>query len=409
MNFNTDNNQVLNCTVDYGSTAENLKLRTKPDLTNNQFSAVLGSSTQTTNQYIYYKINCSSSEKQCVLNSKIKVNSQGTSSTSSSNNTNTNNSGNDPNALADTIKKTVEQIKVAMDTTLGKVATVTPAIGVIASMVIANPQSISSFSNIMTGFLWFIKKEKKKKLGIIFSQEDKKPIPFAVIRLIDPKTKRVIKQTVSNLRGKYNLIVDPGDFLLEIAHDRFNKYSAELKVPGPEASLLTKNLGLTRATIKEERKINYRKLFSILSRCFFVAGFGVSIFSLIIDFRLINILIVLLYAVQLVVMYLQRDPRGWGILFDANTKQPLSGVFVSILDPSEQRQLDVQISDSKGRFGFDLDDGKYLLRAYLEDYNIVTINQSIPTESLTNGEKVLLVKSQKIDDLGIGMKKSIIL
>ena len=66
---------------------------------------------------------------------------------------------------------------------------------------------------------------KKKGKGIIFSVEDKKPIAFAVIRLIDPLTNKTLKETVSDLKGKYGVIVSPGNYLLTVSQEGFIQFS----------------------------------------------------------------------------------------------------------------------------------------------------------------------------------------
>jgi hypothetical protein len=282
---------------------------------------------------------------------------------------------------------------------------IAPAVGAIANLLLAYPQAFGSLSNMITGFFWFFTKSKKKRMGMVYSAEDKKAIPFAVIRLLDSTTNRVIKETITNLKGKYNMIVDPGIYTLEISHDLYQKYSSRYEAKGSEASILAENIGLAKSSSSVQEKINLRNLFRGISRALFIFGFVFTAFSMLFNSTILNFLLLVLYFLQAMIMSAQKEQRGWGLIFDSATKAPLNGGFMSILDQEEQRQTDVQITDKAGRFGFNLGNKEYLLRVSVPGFNIETLNQNIKTKDLPSGEKVLIVNAKKISNLEIGMKK----
>jgi hypothetical protein len=60
--------------------------------------------------------------------------------------------------------------------------------------------------------------------------------------------------------------------------------------------------------------------------------------------------------------------RNWGIVVDGATNISIHGAFVRLYDVKESRQVDVQITDEKGRYRFKVSRGSYLLRADSDGY-----------------------------------------
>ena len=396
LTFTTDNNQSLNCEVDYGNNSTTFGLSTVPEIIEGKFLAIIDISQFPADKSIYYKVKCSVLDKMCSYNGLLEINNTAPKTIINNDMLIT---------IGEVLTDTVTIAKQAVESPTGKIFTFVPAVGAIASIAVAYPQSVTSLSNMITGFLWIFRPERKRRQGIVYGQDDKNPVPFAVIRLIDPSSNKVIKQTVSNLQGKYNMIIDPGVFILEVSHEFYAKYSSELKVQGPKPLLLAQNIGLAKGTVVNIGGVNFRMFLNKFSKALFIFGIVVTVFSLSVNFQPINIALLAVYLVQILIIYLQRDPRGWGVIFDTDTKAPLKGGFMSVLDPVEQRQTDVQITDLKGRFGFNLDNKKYLLHIYMPGYNVASVNQNIESIKLASGEAVLIVNPKDIENLGIGMKR----
>ena len=65
----------------------------------------------------------------------------------------------------------------------------------------------------------------------------------------------------------------------------------------------------------------------------------------------------------------------------------MNGAFVRLFDTKEGRQIDVQMVDTKGRYGFLADDKKeYYLRADCNGYKFPSGKDSDKTIKLENGE-----------------------
>ena len=87
----------------------------------------------------------------------------------------------------------------------------------------------------------------------------------------------------------------------------------------------------------------------------------------------------------------------WGIVFDSQTKQPLRGVTISIIDEGGH-VVDVSTSDSQGRYGFLPKPGNYTLAIVKKTYELETTKM----EDILYGQ---LYTGQAIKIEGSDMKK----
>jgi len=70
----------------------------------------------------------------------------------------------------------------------------------------------------------------------------------------------------------------------------------------------------------------------------------------------------------------KKKEDDWGVVFDSQTRQPLSGATVSIIDEAGH-VIDTATSDSHGRYGFLPKPGSYTLAVNKKDYELEKTNQ----------------------------------
>lgn len=75
--------------------------------------------------------------------------------------------------------------------------------------------------------------------------------------------------------------------------------------------------------------------------------------------RIINIIIAIPF---------RRKRRPYGVVYDAETKQPLDPVYVTVYDATTNKQIDTKITDIHGRYGFLLPVGTYRMSAQKTHY-----------------------------------------
>ena len=275
--------------------------------------------------------------------------------------------------------------------------------GAVAMLVVA-PISLMIIPQIFSkGFLWYLPPKKRKPWGVVYDIENRKPIAFAIVRILNG-TGKVLKETVSDLKGRYDFILDPGTYTMEIESGSFAKYTSQVNIRNTDEQHtedvgLAKGSGASRFMLKE--KLYYIYLYSFWT--IGTIGLIFSAISLILGFDVLNLLILIFYAVQIYFLLKTRKPQNWGYVFDTITDERLTGVFVRILGITDGRQLNVILTDEKGRFSLRLDEGDYLLKTDMPGYTLSDSHQHIQT--LPTGDKVTKISS---NDLKNGVELGLI-
>jgi 5-hydroxyisourate hydrolase-like protein (transthyretin family) len=220
------------------------------------------------------------------------------------------------------------------------------------------------------------KRGNTKNRGVIYDTEGSLPVAFAVVRVYD-KMKKLVTETVSDIKGRYLLNVANGDYWIEISHSDFNVLSSDISVKSEDD--LNRDFGLVKKDGTLLHKINWgiKVLLDTINRkwisAIIIIGFLFSLFCLIANPELLNIVIVSLYLFQFAFIFLSRlFSKETGIVYDAETGKKLKGVFVKIYSISESRQLESTLTREDGRYGFNLPDGKYKIAALKAGYVLDT-------------------------------------
>lgn len=94
--------------------------------------------------------------------------------------------------------------------------------------------------------------------------------------------------------------------------------------------------------------------------------------------------------------------EDWGVVFDSETKRPIGGVVISLINESGH-VVDTVVSDSQGRYGFLPNPGKYTMRISRQNY---TFDRSEKESSLYGdlyaGEEINVSENQ-IEKMSIAM------
>src|SRR5260221_10513757 len=100
-----------------------------------------------------------------------------------------------------------------------------------------------------------------------------------------------------------------------------------------------------------------------------IVGLVFSIIAVIISPVLLNFVIVAIYGGEFTILILlNRNVRKWGFIYEVGTNKRILGASVRVFDTKENRQLDVQLTDDGGRFGFNFKEGEYLIQVNALDH-----------------------------------------
>jgi hypothetical protein len=116
-----------------------------------------------------------------------------------------------------------------------------------------------------------------------------------------------------------------------------------------------------------------------------------------------NITVLVLYGVQGIIYVMTSAPRGWGKITSMSGDY-IQGAFVRLFDKQAGRQIDAQITDNKGRFGFILPDNNesYLLMVNAEGYRFPSPGQ-VDLYRSPSGQEFIEVNKNSIKDLNISL------
>ena len=258
---------------------------------------------------------------------------------------------------------------------------------------LASPASfgLTSFHLFGSGFFLLLGRRQKKSWGVVYDEGNKKPIPFAVIKLYSESGK-FLKDTVSDTVGRFVFAVDKGKYWMEvraqgyqpISHrnedfnaafyrgENINIVDGDVAL-GVKIPLISENISAAEnffQKFKRNAPEYFRSLaiviFVISLILFFVTSTAFNLFTVVVYFALS---IYLFYNYTIVT-------KSVGILFEKNIDTRIKSAFVSILSTDAKNLVqDLILTDEKGRFPLLLDPGKYIVDVNLPEYKIDSVNE----------------------------------
>ncbi len=238
-------------------------------------------------------------------------------------------------------------------------------------------------------FIWLFRR-KKKGWGVVYNSITKEPLDLAVVRLYDKNQEKLLKSKVTDRQGRYNFLVDQGEYYLEVGKPKMDfpseilknqeedkRYSdvytgGIIKIRQGEKGIITANIPLDpedcRASDREIKRkhfhYNIRRNISVVGPVFSVISFAVSPGWLTAGFLLFHFSLFHLFQR----LAEQHNLRNWGIVFNQESTKPINKAIVRIFSPEYDRMLETQITDRHGRYGFFAGNNNYYLTAGKNGY-----------------------------------------
>ncbi|MBU0649388.1 carboxypeptidase-like regulatory domain-containing protein, partial [Patescibacteria group bacterium] len=296
----------------------------------------------------------------------------------------------------ETVADTAERIQDAIQNTImealpGTEEQAEEAIGIAAPVAVGlallNFGTAISLVNLLpllyalfTQPLLLLGKRKRKRWGVVYNSISKVPIDLAVVRLIDLRTKKIVRTRITDREGRYFFMAKPGSYRIEVAKPGFvfptvtlrqekedsqyiDLYHGEAIVVREASRQITVNIPID-PVVATERPLKLIIYFYLRKIQMAVASISIL---LALGLLMVNPswLMLVYFVAQVAIFALfwrlakPKKPKGWGIVYDRNTKKPLANAIVRIFDHKFNRLLEAQVTDSKGRYSFLVGSNKY--------------------------------------------------
>jgi ELWxxDGT repeat protein len=103
----------------------------------------------------------------------------------------------------------------------------------------------------------------------------------------------------------------------------------------------------------------------------------------------------------------KKDQEGWGTVFDSQTKRPIRGVIISLINQTGH-VVDTSVSDSQGRYGFLPNAGTYAINVSKDNYKLQTdqAEDSLYGEVYTGN--AITIQQNQIENINISLRNTTI-
>lgn len=369
--FTTDNTSY--CTLNYGNDPQRMDAFGSITPSASSFKGVMDIGLDN-RLNVYYQVSCVSVVNQCSASDMIS---------------------------AKTLAPMLEEVGLFSTQNRALIGTSSIALALIGLGLAFIPVLFTSPNLLMYGFIWFLPRKKRQPWGIVYDAQNHVPVAFAVIRIFSDG--KLIKQSVTDLEGKYSFILDQGNYQMEVVHSEYSQFNKEVSVINKEEQL-TLDVPLQRNG--QPTAFNFKKLaqkmLTGLGWVIGIVGLTLSVIALVFNLSAFNLIVVALYLIQLGLLIFVRPVRNWGYIYDQQTGERIKGGFLRIFDKEQSRQIELQLSDEKGRFGFRLPKGSYYLAVAVPGYELADSSSLI---TLADGTKVMDIGDGRISDVSIALNR----
>jgi len=224
----------------------------------------------------------------------------------------------------------------------------------------------------------FIRYSKRKKVpwNTVYDAETKKPLVFAVIRLLSTD-ERVKNTMVTDELGRFTYLPPAFDYKLEAAmagyvfpsttvtgaqDDPYGKvYRREVLSAGAVSSGLALPLDKMKLSRKRPLHVN---VVGVVGQILFFAGFAWSMYCVLtapVWYNFVVIGLYLLVSTHIATSYI-RKARSFGVIRNSITMKPLKAVTIYLVNGVTNQVVDNRLTDETGRYQFFVNEGEYILK-----------------------------------------------
>jgi peptidoglycan/LPS O-acetylase OafA/YrhL/5-hydroxyisourate hydrolase-like protein (transthyretin family) len=232
-------------------------------------------------------------------------------------------------------------------------------------------------------------RKRNRGWGIVYNSITKQPIDLAVVRLID-KDGKLVQTRVTDTHGRYNFVVDPGEYSIVVQKDEYffpsqilrdkkgdakysNLYFGEILDIGKDEKMVVHyNIPLDIApNAKKNIHVILASLLQEAQRSIALIGPTFALISFVLRPTLLFFFLILLHLFLYVLFRrFTYSPaiKTYGSILDRETGFPLGHVIVKLFDVQYNKLLDTKVTNSKGQYNFLVGENDYFVSAEKNGY-----------------------------------------
>ncbi|MBU1029375.1 hypothetical protein KKE28_04180 [Patescibacteria group bacterium] len=213
---------------------------------------------------------------------------------------------------------------------------------------------------------------RRKKWGVVFNSITKQPIDLVIVRLIDERTNRIVRSTVTDKNGRYFFMVNNGSYRITVTKPGFVFPTIYLKsevedvryidlyhgetIAVSESTAITANIPIDPViSEKTPRRIVWEGIIRRIQRNISVVTIIAMAIAVIIS---PTPFVIGLFVANIVIYLIFRRlvkgsrPKSWGIVYDRRSRKPLRNAVVRVFEARYNKLLETRITDIRGRYAF---------------------------------------------------------
>ncbi|MFA6428512.1 MAG: PKD domain-containing protein [Candidatus Buchananbacteria bacterium] len=337
------------------------------------------------------------------------------------------------------VRKFISQPEVKRVTrqTVAPIIVATSAIAVSTSFGLLDLLSLLRF--IFTEPFYLLFRRRRQGWGTVYNTFTKQPIDLAVVRLYSTKDNKLVTSRVTNTRGQYLILIEPGEYYLEVTKQDFvfpsnvlfgktqdekftDLYTGGKIIITAEQPNIALNIPLDshlpelsdNQIIRHYHRQALRLVLLSLGPIAAVVSFVIAPSYLMFSLILVHLFFYWLFRK----LSYRGVPKSWGSVFDKLKSSPVATAVTRIYEPTYHRLLEVQVTDRQGRYGFLADNNIYYVTAQKAGYKtaqstLVDLRQKdssvvkldLPLELESGGANLEIEKQKSI--LGLATAKEL--
>lgn len=232
--------------------------------------------------------------------------------------------------------------------------------------------------------------KRRGKYGVVYNALTKMPVDLAVIRVYDSITKKLISTKITDKYGRFYILAKGGSYNLTVTRPGYIFPTAYLKNDhidgkffeiyhggkievGNDGTPVTISVPMDpyQKVISQESLEIRRFLFEKFKGLIPGLGIILTIVGLIIYPTLLMFGFLALHVGLYLIFrrIVHRRPKSWGVVYDENSKKPVSSAVVRIFDARFNKLLETYVTDGSGRYNFLVGPNQYQVIGAKHGYN----------------------------------------